>query len=118
MLTIRPIKNEQQLKLESVRKSLDIIYMEASKYIQKDDTQILALKDFQLILGVTQVLWEDQILGEINAAVAPFGEKATLDQGPIMMPAGVPEVPKGMLQAAEEEFHMPEFMEKKKGVLH
>jgi hypothetical protein len=109
------MKNKRQ---DQLKKSLDMVYQEALKYLNKGDKQIEALKDYQLILGVTQVMWEDQVMRDISAATAQSGLVMNAIAGDMIKVAPGPRTEEERQQLAEMEFDQPEFMDKKKGMLH
>lgn len=98
--------------MESLKLAMANVLIETEKYLDKEDPQIYALKDYQLILGVTELLWEDQVLKDVTAAAAQINAQA---QG---APVIINELQSKKAMSPEEEFDMPEFMDKKKRMLH
>lgn len=90
------------LKTKSLEKSMATILKETKKYLDHKDPQVLALQDYQLILGVTQVLWEDQVMNDVSLSKP-------------QVKASMP-VYKQKRMTPEEEFDLPEMEDKK--VLH
>ena len=108
-------KTEKDLKLKSLRKSLDSVYNKAKEYMEKDNAkQIMALKDYQLILGVTQVMWEEQVMADISAQMAHVElHKGHKPQVVMVQPS----MQKNDL-TPDQEFDLPEFMTEKKKTVH
>lgn len=106
--------DKNEARRNQLKESLIVIFKEASKYLDKGDEKINALKDYQLILGVTQVLWEDQIMKDLPGL-------QTLVQTPEIpksSPLTIVKTEEERKQLAEMEFDQPEFMDTKKKVLH
>lgn len=57
---------EQKLKLDSVDKALATVRQNIEKHLMADN-RVLKLNDFQIIYGVAHVLFEDEVLKEINS---------------------------------------------------
>lgn len=93
---------DQKNKMKSVKKSLENIYEAVKKHVETNDAKILALPDYGLILGTTQLLMEEEI---IKGAVAE-GKQIMVVQ------------PK-QEQKAEEDFNpTPGFLNKKSTTFH
>lgn len=98
---------QQKAKLKSIRKTLDLIYLESEKYIAKNEPKIMGLKDLQFLLGVTQVMWEDLIMDALGGNVVVH--QVGLDNKP------VPPRKLALVNNEEEKF---ETDDEKKGTVH
>lgn len=91
---------DQKNKMKSIKKSLETIYKAVEKHVETNDLKILALPDYGLILGTTQLLMEEEIIKDTfidskKVAVKPKQERKV-----------------------EEDFIAPEFMNKKTTTFH
>lgn len=98
---------DQKNKMKSVKKSLENIHEAVKKHVETNDLKILALPDYGLILGTTQLLMEEEI---IKGAVAEGKQ--------IMVVQPKQPVQENQEKLGEKEFNKPELMNKKPVTFH
>lgn len=71
------LTKEQKQKLKDIKKAMDVILVEAEKTILREP-KVLAMKEMQIIYGISHVLFEDQVIreiqetGQVPKELAPF----------------------------------------------
>lgn len=94
----KTVTQDKKNKLKSIKQSLEIVYEAVKKHIETNDPKILALPDYGLILGTTQLLIEEMLIKEAIAE-----GKAIVVQSP----------PLPQEKPVEKEFNKPEGISKK-----
>lgn len=70
-------KNE---KLKSVENTLQQILIKINDHLDLPDDRIKRLSDYELILGVTQIMFEDSILKDENKVIEMAMEQKALNE--------------------------------------
>jgi len=96
---------EQKAKAVRLKQAMRTIEGMARDYIAKNDKQIMELTEYQLVLGLTEILCENEIL------------KAIKEGKVVSIPMVSPQVQRTKL-SPEEEFDKPEFLDRNKKGFH